>query len=40
MLVEIWKDVLGVNKIGINDDFFSLGGDSIKAIQILARVKI
>ncbi len=33
-LVEIYRDVLGVEKIGIRDDFFDLGGDSIKAIQV------
>ncbi|PGS36712.1 hypothetical protein COC58_24660, partial [Bacillus cereus] len=39
MLVEVWSKVLGVSNIGINDDFFNLGGDSIKAIQVSARVK-
>ncbi|UCH94252.1 MAG: non-ribosomal peptide synthetase, partial [Candidatus Aminicenantes bacterium] len=37
-LAEIWKSVLGVEKIGINDDFFTLGGDSIKSIQIASRL--
>ncbi|MCL9779891.1 AMP-binding protein [Vibrio sp. S4M6] len=32
-LIEIWQEVLGVYGIGVNDDFFDLGGDSIKAIQ-------
>ncbi|MCK4259133.1 MAG: amino acid adenylation domain-containing protein, partial [Halanaerobiales bacterium] len=36
-LAQIWSDVLGVSTIGINDNFFALGGDSIKAMQILAR---
>ena len=34
-LVEIWKDILEVDEIGIEDDFFQLGGDSFK-IQHLA----
>ena len=34
-LVEIWKDILEVDEIGIEDDFFELGGDSFK-IQHLA----
>ncbi|OPZ86371.1 MAG: Gramicidin S synthase 1 [Firmicutes bacterium ADurb.Bin419] len=33
-MARIYSDVLGVEKVGINDDFFDLGGDSIKAIQI------
>lgn len=38
-LVEIWEEVLQVPKIGIDDHFFSLGGDSIKAIQIAAQLQ-
>ncbi|WP_051569069.1 non-ribosomal peptide synthase/polyketide synthase [Alkaliphilus transvaalensis] len=38
-LVQLWSSVLRVDQIGINDEFFSLGGDSIKAIQIVARAK-
>ncbi|MCP4154161.1 MAG: non-ribosomal peptide synthetase, partial [bacterium] len=37
-LVNIWQQVLGSEPIGINDSFFELGGDSIKAIQIAARL--
>ncbi|MCU0286176.1 MAG: amino acid adenylation domain-containing protein, partial [Acidobacteria bacterium] len=37
-LVEIWQSVLGVPKIGINDNFFAIGGDSIKTIQIASRL--
>jgi amino acid adenylation domain-containing protein/non-ribosomal peptide synthase protein (TIGR01720 family) len=39
MLVEIWKDVLGISEIGINDGFFNIGGDSIKALQVSARLQ-
>ncbi|MCK4258971.1 MAG: amino acid adenylation domain-containing protein [Halanaerobiales bacterium] len=39
ILVEIWKEVLGVEQVGIRDNFFDLGGDSIKAIQISARLQ-
>ncbi len=35
--VAIWEEVLGVSNIGVQNNFFELGGDSIKAIQILAR---
>ncbi|MGD2090554.1 MAG: amino acid adenylation domain-containing protein [Candidatus Aminicenantes bacterium] len=39
ILTGIWQEVLGVDKIGINDSFFSLGGDSINALQIVARLQ-
>ncbi|MCH2195467.1 non-ribosomal peptide synthetase [Kordia sp.] len=38
-LVSIWQDVLGVEKVGIYDNFFSLGGDSIIAIQFISKAK-
>lgn len=38
-LVEIWSEVLGVERVGINDNFFGLGGDSILAAQIVNRVR-
>ncbi|MCP1132753.1 LLM class flavin-dependent oxidoreductase [Paenibacillus polysaccharolyticus] len=38
-IVEIWHQVLGQTQIGISDDFFSLGGDSIKAMRVIALLK-
>ena len=38
-LSQVWCQVLGINYVGINDKFFSLGGDSIKSIQICARLR-
>ncbi|MBF0288100.1 MAG: amino acid adenylation domain-containing protein [SAR324 cluster bacterium] len=38
-LAEIWENILNQEKIGIYDNFFNLGGDSIKAIQILDRLQ-
>lgn len=37
-LSEIWKSFLGYERIGVNDDFFELGGDSLKGITMLKRV--
>ena len=36
-LAEIWAQVIGIKSVGINDDFFELGGDSILGIQITSR---
>ena len=36
-LAEIWCELLGVEQIGLEDDFFALGGDSILAIQVASR---
>lgn len=38
-LVEIWTQVLRVEAIGIEDNFFQLGGDSILATQIINRIR-
>ncbi|QED47025.1 non-ribosomal peptide synthetase [Cytobacillus dafuensis] len=38
ILVSIWEELLGIEKIGTHDNFFALGGDSIKAIQAAARL--
>ncbi|MCP4155681.1 MAG: amino acid adenylation domain-containing protein, partial [bacterium] len=35
---KIWGDVLGVDAPGMEDNFFDLGGDSIKAVQISSRM--
>ncbi|MBD0378728.1 non-ribosomal peptide synthetase [Paenibacillus sedimenti] len=37
-LVQIWQEVLGSERIGIRDNFFDLGGDSIKGIQVASRL--
>jgi amino acid adenylation domain-containing protein/non-ribosomal peptide synthase protein (TIGR01720 family) len=38
-LVQIWQDVLKQERIGIDDNYFELGGDSILSIQIVARAR-
>ncbi len=37
--MEIWRDVLGVEKVGLDDDFFDLGGHSVLVTQIMSRVR-
>lgn len=38
-LGEIWRDVLKRSTLGRTDDFFALGGDSLRAIQVMTRVR-
>ena len=38
-LAEIWCRVLGVERVGANDDFFVLGGDSILSLQVLFQAR-
>ncbi len=38
-LARIWADVLGVDRVGADDNFFALGGDSILSIQVVARAR-
>jgi acyl carrier protein len=37
-LVSIWREFLGVERVGVHDDFFELGGHSIQITKMLARV--
>ena len=37
-IVENWQRVLGIAEIGIHDNYFDLGGDSVQAIQIVAQM--
>nr|AIW82283.1 PuwF [Cylindrospermum alatosporum CCALA 988] len=37
LLAGVWAEVLGAEKVGINDNYFELGGDSIRSIQIRAK---
>ncbi|HZI20326.1 MAG TPA: amino acid adenylation domain-containing protein, partial [Pyrinomonadaceae bacterium] len=34
VLAEVWRQVLGLERVGVHDNFFDLGGDSIRSIQI------
>ncbi|HEX3046892.1 MAG TPA: condensation domain-containing protein [Bacillota bacterium] len=37
-LVEIWREILGVEKVGIHDSFFELGGHSLNATQVIQKI--
>ena len=38
-LAEIWAQALGVPAVGLHDNFFALGGDSIVSIQVVSRAR-
>nr|WP_315591460.1 non-ribosomal peptide synthetase [uncultured Cupriavidus sp.] len=39
VLAAVWQDVLGIAQVGLHDNFFTLGGDSILSLQIVARAR-
>jgi len=39
VLVEIWRDVLGMTAFGVTDNFFTLGGHSLLAFRVLSQVR-
>lgn len=39
VLAAIWSHVLGVDDIGVDDNFFDLGGDSIRCVRVVAMAK-
>jgi amino acid adenylation domain-containing protein len=38
-LAEVWREVLEVERVGVQDDFFELGGHSLLAVRVQARVR-
>ncbi|MEI2337010.1 phosphopantetheine-binding protein, partial [Pseudomonas aeruginosa] len=38
-LAEIWEALLGIERVGLDDNFFALGGDSIVSIQMVGRAR-
>ncbi|WP_416956295.1 amino acid adenylation domain-containing protein [Streptomyces sp. Agncl-13] len=39
VLGGVYAEVLGLDRVGVDDDFFAVGGDSIRSIQVVARAK-
>ncbi|HJW28984.1 MAG TPA: amino acid adenylation domain-containing protein, partial [Saprospiraceae bacterium] len=39
IVAKIWQDVLGLDRVGVTDDFFRIGGDSILSIQVCSRIR-
>ena len=38
-IAEVWREVLNLERIGVHDNFFDLGGHSLKATQVVARLR-
>ena len=39
LLSGLWRQILQIDRIGVNENFFEIGGDSIKAVQLLCSVR-
>ncbi|MEE8525601.1 MAG: KR domain-containing protein, partial [Thermoanaerobaculia bacterium] len=37
-VAEIWQELLGIENVGVDDDFFELGGDSLMAVDLASRL--
>ncbi|MGW6919650.1 condensation domain-containing protein, partial [Kitasatospora sp. NPDC054939] len=38
-MAAVWKDVLGLDEIGVEDSFFDVGGDSIRAVRLVSALR-
>ena len=38
-IAQIWQEVLGIDQIGVEDNFFEIGGSSLKAVQVISKLR-
>ena len=38
-IIEMWEEVLDLERVGADDNFFALGGDSLRAMQVIGRIR-
>jgi acyl carrier protein len=38
-IADIWRGLLGLDRVGVNDDFFNLGGHSLLAIELVSKLR-
>jgi len=38
-VAKVWEELLGIDRIGVHDNFFDLGGNSLMAIRVISRLK-
>jgi acyl transferase domain-containing protein len=38
VIAEMWRDAIGIDQVGVDDDFVDLGGDSLVAVQLVGRI--
>ncbi|MFJ2034038.1 phosphopantetheine-binding protein, partial [Streptosporangium sp. NPDC087985] len=39
LVAEVWTEVLGLDRVGVHDNFFALGGNSLLAIRVVSRIR-
>jgi aryl carrier-like protein len=40
LIIQIWQEVLGLKSVGRDDNFFQLGGDSLRGMELTERVSV